>query len=71
MRHRLAEVRAPTLVLHSRGDQFVPIKRGQELAAGIRGARFVGLPSENHLIKEDEPAFERLITEIKDFLAEA
>ncbi len=71
VRHRLAEVRAPTLVLHSRGDQFVPIKRGQELAAGIKDARFVGLPSENHLIKQDEPAFERLIAEIEDFLAEA
>jgi pimeloyl-ACP methyl ester carboxylesterase/DNA-binding SARP family transcriptional activator len=70
VRHRLAEVQAPTLVLHSRGDQFVPFKRGQELAAGIRGARFVGLPSENHLIKQDEPAFERLVSEIDAFLAE-
>jgi pimeloyl-ACP methyl ester carboxylesterase/DNA-binding SARP family transcriptional activator len=70
VRDLLEEVRAPTLVLHSRGDQFVPIKRGQELAAGVKDARFVGLASDNHVIRADEPAFERLIDEIDAFLAE-
>jgi pimeloyl-ACP methyl ester carboxylesterase/DNA-binding SARP family transcriptional activator len=71
VRDLLGDVRAPTLVLHSRGDRFIPVKRGQELAAGIRGSRFVGLASDNHMINEDEPAFERLIEEIEAFLAEA
>jgi len=70
VRHRLAEVRAPTLVLHSRDDQLVPATNGQEIAAGITGARFVGLPSKNHILLADEPAFVRLVDEIQDFLAQ-
>jgi len=70
VRDLLEAVRAPTLVLHSRGDRFAPVRRGQELAARIRGARFVGLASDNHVIHEDEPAFERMIEEIDVFLAE-
>ena len=70
VRQRLAEVRAPTLVLHSRDDQFISATLGQQLAAGIEGARFVGLPSNNHILLGDEPAFARLADEIRDFLAQ-
>ena len=57
VRHRLAEVQAPTLVLHSRDDQLVPASHGQEIAAGIPGARLIGLPSKNHiLLAEDRPS---------------
>jgi len=69
VRHRLAEIRAPTLVLHSRDDRFIPSRLGQEIAAGIAGARFVGLPSNNHILLPDEPAFERLASEMEAFLA--
>ena len=68
--HRLAEVRAPTLVLHSRDDQLISAKLGQDIAAGIAGARFVGLPSNNHILLAGEPAFARLTAEITAFLAE-
>ena len=70
VRQRLAEVRAPTLVLHSRSDRFIPARLGQEIAAGIAGARFVGLATNNHILLADEPAFERLASEIEAFLAE-
>jgi pimeloyl-ACP methyl ester carboxylesterase/DNA-binding CsgD family transcriptional regulator len=43
------QVRAPTLVLHRRGDRAIPIALGRELAARIPGARFVPLPGRNHL----------------------
>ena len=69
VRHRLAQVRAPTLVLHSRDDQFISAKLGQQIAAGIAGARFVGLPSSNHILLANEPAFTRLTAEIGAFLA--
>jgi hypothetical protein len=36
---------------------------------GIPGARFVVLPSRNHLLLEDEPAFARFLTEVREFLA--
>jgi pimeloyl-ACP methyl ester carboxylesterase len=69
VRHRLAEVRAPTLVLHSRDDQFISAKLGQQVAAGIDDARFVGLSSNNHILLGDEPAFARLADEVRAFLA--
>jgi hypothetical protein len=47
----------------------VPFDIGRRLAAGIPGARFVPLPSRNHLILEQEPAFPRLMQEIRTFLA--
>src|SRR6185295_19148331 len=50
VRHELASVRAPTLVLHSRGDAVVPMNDGMELASGILGARFVPLDSNNHVV---------------------
>jgi alpha-beta hydrolase superfamily lysophospholipase len=69
VRHRLA-VQAPTLVLHSRGDQRIHYEKGRELAMGIRGARFVLLESRNHLILEHEPAFDYWMREALRFLAD-
>ncbi|MCH8813833.1 MAG: adenylate/guanylate cyclase domain-containing protein [Chloroflexi bacterium] len=37
----LPSITMPTLVLHGRDDRTSPIENGQELAAGIKGARFV------------------------------
>jgi DNA-binding SARP family transcriptional activator/pimeloyl-ACP methyl ester carboxylesterase len=68
VRHRLPLVRAPTLVLHCRGDQRIHYDRGRELATGIPRARFVLLESRNHLILENEPAFEQWIREATRFL---
>ena len=64
----LAEVSVPTLVMHSRDDARVPFDQGRRLAAGIPGARFVPLPSRNHLILEGEPAFPKFLQEIRSFL---
>jgi class 3 adenylate cyclase/pimeloyl-ACP methyl ester carboxylesterase len=65
----LAQVRVPTLVMHSRDDARVPFDQGRRLAGGIPGARFVPLASRNHLILEDEPAFPRFLEEMRRFLA--
>lgn len=70
VRHRLAQVRTPTLVIHSRNDARVTLPNGRELATGIPGARFVILDSQNHVVLEQEPAMARLMSEIRDFLAE-
>ena len=66
----LAQVMVPTLVMHSRDDVRVPFDQGRRLAAGIPGARFVPLPSDNHLILEDEPAFPRFLQEIRAFISD-
>lgn len=64
----LPQVRVPTLVLHCRNDAAVVFDDGRRLAAGIPGAKFVALESRNHLVLESEPAWEKLIGEIKAFL---
>jgi class 3 adenylate cyclase/pimeloyl-ACP methyl ester carboxylesterase len=67
----LGKVAVPTLVMHAKDDARVPFDQGRRLAAGIPGARFVSLPSRNHLIVENEPAFPRFVHEIRAFLASA
>jgi len=64
----LGKVRAPTLVLHSRDDDVVPISEGHILAAGIPGAQFIELDSKNHILLETEPAWERFCDEVLDFI---
>ncbi|MBR0658712.1 alpha/beta fold hydrolase [Neoroseomonas oryzicola] len=64
----LASVRAPTLVLHGRGDSVAPFEEGRLIAAGIPGARFVELDSDNHVVLEGEPAWSRMTAEIETFL---
>jgi pimeloyl-ACP methyl ester carboxylesterase/DNA-binding winged helix-turn-helix (wHTH) protein len=70
VRDALPRIRVPTLVVHSRGDMVVPMKDGLELAAGVPGARFVPLASNNHLLLEGEPAWERFSNELDEFLRE-
>ena len=45
-----SQVRAPTLVLHAKGDLRVPFAEGRLIATTIPGARFVPLDSRNHLL---------------------
>lgn len=66
----LPRIAVPTLVLHSRGDAGIPFEQGLMLARGIPNARFVALESNNHVILSHEPAWDRYVTEICDFLGE-
>jgi DNA-binding SARP family transcriptional activator/pimeloyl-ACP methyl ester carboxylesterase len=65
----LARVRAPTLVIHCRGDVVVPFTQGRELATGIPGARFLSLDSANHFMLEQDPAWPVMAAHIREFLA--
>lgn len=65
---RLPGVRAPTLVLHARGDARIPFSQGRDLAAEIRNARFVALESRNHILIENEPAWTRFVDALTEFL---
>ena len=64
---KLADVTTPTLVLHSRHDEVVPITEGRIMAAGIPNAEFVELDSKNHVLLENEPAWKRFCAEVLDF----
>ena len=63
----LHKVTTPTLVLHAHGDQMVPHRCGREISEGIPGARFITLESSNHLLLAHEPAFVRLLDEVRRF----
>ncbi len=64
----LAQIRVPTLVLHSREDRVVPLSEGRLLAAGIPAAQFVELDSKNHVLLEHEPAWTRFCDAVRDFM---
>ena len=49
MRDRLSDLRAPTLVLHRRGDMALPVEEGRALAAAIPDAVFEVLEGEAHV----------------------
>jgi pimeloyl-ACP methyl ester carboxylesterase len=69
VRHRLADLSVPTLVLHSRGDQRIPHGTGRHLAASIPGAEFVSLESPNHLLLGREPAAQAMLSAVREFLS--
>jgi pimeloyl-ACP methyl ester carboxylesterase/DNA-binding CsgD family transcriptional regulator len=71
VRELAGQVRAPTLVMHSRGDARVPFDEGRQLAALIPGARFVPLDSRNHVLLEGEPAWEPFLRELRSFVGAA
>lgn len=64
----LPQVRVPTLIIHSRGDQVIPFEAGRLLAGAIPGAQFHAVESDNHLTLGDEPAWPRVRKAIVDFL---
>lgn len=70
VRHRLAQVKAPTIVLHSRHDQRIPLELGRALASGIPDARFVTLESRNHILVEHEPAWKTCLETVAGFMIE-
>jgi pimeloyl-ACP methyl ester carboxylesterase len=65
----LPQVKVPTLVMHARHDARVPFESGRRLAAGIPGARFVPIESENHIMLEGEPGLVQFLEELKAFIA--
>lgn len=68
VRPLLRALKVPTLVMHCDREQAVRPDRGRQLAAEIPGARYVSLPSANHLILEEEPGWRMLLDELGLFL---
>jgi pimeloyl-ACP methyl ester carboxylesterase/DNA-binding CsgD family transcriptional regulator len=65
---QLQHVRVPTLVIHARNDEVVPLSEGRLLASAIVGAEFVELDSRNHVLLEHEPAWGRFREAVQSFL---
>jgi pimeloyl-ACP methyl ester carboxylesterase len=68
VRAQLPRVSVPTLVFHCDRDRVVPPEEGRIIAAEIPGARFVPLPSSNHLLLAEETAWKVFLTELGRFL---
>ena len=68
VRDSIANVRCPTLVMHSRDESIIPFDWGREVAAQIPDARFVPLESRNHVLLPHEPAWPQMVEAIDEFL---
>ena len=62
------EVDVPALVFHVTGDKMVPFEAGRQLASLLPKAQFVPLEGENHILMEEEPAWQEFLTEMRNFL---
>jgi 3-oxoadipate enol-lactonase len=64
---RIAQITAPTLVIHGKSDGLIPCANGQLIAGRIPGAKLVLLDQASHLFLTDQPrAAQR---EILEFLS--
>ena len=63
---RIAQVTAPTLVIHGKSDALVPAGNGERIAARIPGAKLVLLEHASHLFLTDQTRSAN--TEILEFL---
>ena len=64
----LPKISCPALVLHSRDDATVPVEEGKLIAARIRGARFVELPSRSHMVAPGEQGWDLFVQEFSAFM---
>jgi len=70
VRQAARRIKCPVLIVHPERDAVVPIEEGRLLASLIPDCRFVQLDSENHMPLAEEPAWPRLLGEMRRFLGE-
>lgn len=63
-------IKSPTLVMNPERDALVPLEEGRRLAGLIPDARFVTLDTDNHMLLPEEPAWQRMLSELQAFLDE-
>ncbi len=68
VRQQLGKVRVPTLVIHSMGDQRIPVSSGRDIAASIPKAEFVSLESDSHLLLGREAASQAFVDAVRRFI---
>ena len=66
--HIVASVSCPTLIFHSRNDCVIPFEEGRIVASLLSRARFVPLESRNHVLLAGEPAWEKFLASLDEFL---
>ena len=68
IRSLLPSITVPTIVFHADRDRIAPPEEGRILAAEIPGAVFVPLPTANHILLAEEPAWKLFREELSSFL---
>ena len=68
MRDIFPKITCPTMILHARLDPLIPFEEGREAPALIPGAQFIPLESGNHFLVESEPAWQRMVDALEDFI---
>src|SRR5439155_18667474 len=59
---RLADIKAPTLVVHGEDDSVVPLETGRAIAAAIPGARLAVIERAGHVSNQEQPeAFNAIV----------
>ena len=66
VRHIVAAIRVPTLVMHARGDRVVNVRHGRWLAEHIPGAKYLELEGIDHSVMYTNP--DPVIDEVQEFL---
>ncbi len=61
-------VQSRTLVIHALRDHMVPVEEGRRLARLISGARLALVDSPNHILLAHEPAWEKFLSTVREFL---
>lgn len=67
VRHVLASIHAPTLILHRVGDALIPVAAGRYLAEHIPGAKYAEIPGTDHTVT-DNPTQDVIADEIEEFI---
>jgi pimeloyl-ACP methyl ester carboxylesterase len=52
---RIAQIAAPTLIVHGETDQLVPPENGKLIALRISGSKIVMIPHASHIYSTDQP----------------
>ena len=68
VRADLAKVALPALIFHASGDAIQPLSQGQKLAAHLKGAQFVRLDSDSHMLLPQDPAWAEMLDRTDAFL---
>ena len=63
----IADITAPTLVIHGGDDPLLPVVNGRRLSELIPGARYLELPGVGHLIPWEEP--DKTAAAMREFFA--
>jgi len=64
---RYASMAVPTLILWGEADEWIPVQKGRELHARLRGSKLHIIPDAGHLVIEENPR--ALLEAIRSFLA--